>query len=79
MNFDGVNIAIAFAGMIGGGGVAWGAAKTSARQAVKTIDELKAEFKAHTVEDHEHQLAVVQRLTRLETIATEIHNAVVKK
>ena len=67
-------------------GGAWGAARAGAngvRARVKEIGVTLASqahtFKQHTDEDHAFQITQTDRMARVETLLSEIHDAVVRK
>lgn len=72
------NLAFAFIGAVGTGGVLWGASQAKLRSVTKSIDKMEGSLSEHVAADHQFQLENVQRLASLETMVKEIHNSVVK-
>ena len=63
---------------IGAGLIAWGSMKAGAAFATKELERLNKAVAQHVEADHGWQMEFTQRITKVETLLSEIHRAVVK-
>jgi hypothetical protein len=76
MEIDLISVAATFLGVVGGGGVAWGSARTRIRVVEKTADALDVRVTEHNAADVLQHTIIVQRLTRIETLLEQINKRV---
>lgn len=80
-----VDLLITVVTAAGAGGIAWGMAKAGATNSARdilqlkeSVQDMKKSLDAHVSADYEVQLKQVQRLTHIETLLTDVRDAVVK-
>lgn len=71
--------------MLLAGGVAWGGARAGASSTQKSVESLKLQIETHITDDTEREvdrlntaILTERRLSRVETLMTEVHGRVVK-